>query len=178
MASLVTVSRYQLITGDTTSATATVEDALEDAQGLAEEFLRRELTSQERTESLQVYPGARVYPSVTPITAADGYDIDGYSLIGVAPDLSPFPFDPPSSRGVMGSVTYTGGYSAATLPKTIERVIARTAYQQLHPETLQPAGATSIRLGDAAITYAEPIKLIELSQGAQAQLRPYRRQRV
>jgi hypothetical protein len=152
---LVTVERYRTITKDTTTAEAAVLDALADAQALLEGDLGRGLESAERTERLQLHSNLRVYPAVTPITVADGYTIYGFSeLLGASPAGGPFDLTDPQ----YAEVTYTGGYTAATVPTCIERDIAWAAYQLLGLDASShiPAGATSVRVGDTAVTFAKP----------------------
>lgn len=152
---LVTVARYQTLTGDTTTEPTLVLSRLADAQSYVEDFLMRRdiLESAERTESLVPDRNGRLYPSATPVTEADGYEIDGNVL-----EVS-FP----SSYDWEGSVTvtYTGGYTSATVPISIERAIAKIA-QQLNGLPSGPIGAKSVTLGDASVTYADSSKEFEI----------------
>lgn len=161
--SLVTYTRYVAITGDTTSASATVLDRLADAQQLLEDELGRpgllEDDGADKTERLLIrYDGslgATVFPSALPITDAGDLTQAGALLTGASPDSSP-------SFVVSGeqwaTVTYRGGFTPATVPQSIERDIAWAAYHLLRPSEAAavPAGATSVRLGDAAVTFAKP----------------------
>lgn len=150
---LVTYARYLAITGDAATDAADVEAALAEAQTLLEETLRRPLESAERTERLPVLDG-RVYPSATPITDGGDLTVEGYALTGASPST------------VLGTltdsdhatVTYTGGYTADNVPSCIERDIAWAAHSIVRPALASgvPVGATSVRLGDAAVTFARP----------------------
>lgn len=149
---MITAVRYSEITGDTESAASAVTARIEEAQEILEDYLDRPLESDERTEALRPDRHGRLWPRATPISEADGYTIDGLALIGGAP----------FSIGFVGSdatvdVTYTGGWTADTLPSCIERDLAFAAYRLLHPPTPgatdYPVGATSVRLGDAAVTF-------------------------
>jgi len=154
---LVTVARYRLITGDTTSLAASVVDAIALAEELLADALCRPLASAERTEKMWPDAEGRLWPSATPITAAGSYTIDGNGLIGV--------FGPgwPDTTGAV-SVVYTGGWvertanpgAANALPTCIEADLAWVAKSLVAPDasaTQYPAGATSVRLGDAAVTF-------------------------
>lgn len=178
MASLVTVDRYLTLTGDQAHGPSEIQDALDDAQVAIEEYLRRPLTSQARTETLRIYRGNRVYPSATPISAATDYDIVGNALVGATADEGPVFITDVSDYPQRATVTYTGGYTAATLPKVLERAIADTAYDALNPSSSSasfPAGATSVRLGDAAVTFARPTSAPgTLSAGTKQSIHKYR----
>lgn len=170
---LLTIGRYRIITGDTTSASAVIEDAIEDATALLEEDLGgRKLESAERTERLKIYystvfAGGRVYPTHTPVTAVtdDDYEIVTPStLAGVSPDTTDNPFF--GAVEPHASVTYTGGFVERTanvgdsnvLPAYVEYDLAWAAHSILRPSELTavPAGATSIRVGDLSVGYANP----------------------
>lgn len=156
--SLVTIERYRVITGDSTSASATVEQALGDAQALLEDDLGRGLESEERTERLRIFygssfPGGRVYPTVTPVTDADDFTLVGTAALdGASPSGGPFDTSQPS----YAEVTYTGGWTADDVPACIERDIAWAAYRLLRPAEMAavPAGATSVSMGDASVSFA------------------------
>lgn len=154
---LVTVERYRLITGDETTAATAVTAALVEAQDLLSEDLGWDLEEDERTETLDVVAGA-VYPTAIPITAvAAGQTIDGYAIRGAAPlgvdILVENSYDPDRPRA---TVTYTGGWTDVTVPASIRRAIAWAARGILTPASAEavPDGATSVRLGDASVTFA------------------------
>ena len=155
--SLVTVDRYRAITGDQATEGATVTARIERAVELLEDALDRPLASTERTERLYATRDGRLWPRATPITAAPGWEIDAdaMSLYGVFGPVWP---------GLDGSVsaTYTGGWVERTanpsatnrLPACIEEDLAFAARQL--GQTAQPpipAGATSVALGDARVTF-------------------------
>lgn len=159
MPALVTVTRYRAITGDTDSADGDVSARIEDATDRLEERLDRPLRSTERAESMYPDQSSRLYPRAIPITAAAGYTIDGYSLIGTWP----WPWVDLVGLQVAPVITYTGGWiersanpnAANRLPTCIEDDIAWAAYALLHPEpvTPYPVGATSVSLGDASVSF-------------------------
>lgn len=160
---LLTVARYQTITGDTTPSGSTISARIEDAVGLLEDELDRPLESDERTEQLWPTRDGRLWPKATPITAVDddSYQIDGYAL----ESAGPFQAIPNAFTGLDAiTVTYTGGFversanptAANRLPACIERDLAFAVYRLLHPApaaTLIPAGATAATLGDASLSW-------------------------
>lgn len=161
--SLVTVARYRAITGDQVTASALVEDRLDEAVELLEEVLGRPLASAERTEQCWPTRDGRLWPRVTPITAAAGYDIDGNALLPSA-----FTSFDPTARTTTVTVTYTGGYVERTanpasvnrLPSCIERDLAWVAKALGATDAAGlvaglPPGARSVSLGDLSITFAD-----------------------
>lgn len=184
--SLVTYTRYVAITGDTTSASATVLERLTDAQDLLEEELGRvdllEDDGQDKVERLLIYNDANlgyvVYPAAVPVTDAGDLIQHGSVLAGAAPDSSP-EFSVVSGERY-ATVTYRGGYTPATVPPAIERNIAWAAHQLLTPALTAavPAGATSVRLGDAAVTFDRPQSNADSGIRWTNQVRRYRRRRV
>lgn len=154
---LISITRYREITSDTATASAVVETAIEDAQALLEDQLRRPLEQAARTERLRVFPDGRVYPRATPIvSAAAGADIYGASIVDGTPDgtfLQPDEF---------AEVTYTGGYDPAEtdmsavdyVPVELQRAVAWAAYTIVNAATsAAPPGARSVTVGDVAVTY-------------------------
>jgi hypothetical protein len=160
---IVTVERYQAITGDTTTAASAVSARIEEAVDLLEEELDRPLEETERTEIM--WPsrdGIWLWPRATPIMVAAGYKIEGNGLRSAG--LGWLGNDPFLTDRTV-TVTYTGGWvertanPAATnrLPVHIERDLAWVAYALGHPNVIAqqiPAGASSVRLGDVAISFA------------------------
>lgn len=164
MSLLVTVARYQVITGDTTAAASAASAAIEDATSLLSEALGRPeaLKSVERTETMHVDTAGVVRPLAVPVTVAAGYDFDTAALYGAAPDSTPFRGLEASDLPATVSVTYTGGWverqanagAVNALPAAMERDIAWAAHALSHPASgAAPAGATSVSLGDAAVSY-------------------------
>lgn len=155
---IVTVARYRAITGDDATATATVSAKLERAiDMLADELDRPEgFDEAERTERLWPTRDGYLWPSHLPLVSCSTYDIDGDGLVGT--------FGPawPDDHGGV-TVTYTGGWversanpwAANRLPAYVEEDIAWAAWALAQPANPSafPAGATSVRLGDAAVTF-------------------------
>lgn len=148
---MITAVRYGEITGDTVTAEVTVTAKVEEAVEMLEDFLDRPLAEAERTEALRPDRQGRLWPRATPISDGGGYDIDGLALVGGSPFRFGF-VDPTTAV----EVTYTGGWTADTLPACIERDLAWAAYRLLHvtaPSTAVPANVTSVQLGDASMTF-------------------------
>lgn len=149
---ILTVDSYRSITGDTTTAASAVSARIEEAIEILEDYLDRPLESDERTESMRPDRHGRLWPRATPITDSGDYEADGLALIGTLPWPQGF-ID--STTAI--DVTYTGGWTEATLPSSIARDLAFAAYRLEHPPSIDtttyPAGATSVRLGDAAVTF-------------------------
>lgn len=161
---LVTVARYQAITGDAHTAAQTVTARIEQATDELEDILGRPLAHDERTESLRPTRDGRLWPKATPITDGGDYTVDGYSL-RAWPAFHDWGFV--GSDDGLVEVTYSGGYversenpdAANRLPSCIERDIAWAAWRlgQAADTTAAsiPAHASSVRLGDAAVTMSE-----------------------
>lgn len=162
---LVTYERYVSLTGDDCTGEYQVTARIERATAALEGRLNgRLLESMERTEVLRVGTDARVYPHAWPVTAlpADAaYQIDPLSnatIRWVWPD--DITFNWPAGNSYIGwcepfwaTVTYTGGYTDETLPPELAEAIAGLAASYATAGTPALAGATSVRLGDAAVTY-------------------------
>lgn len=162
---LVSVPRYQDVTGDTTSATADVNDRLVDAQALLEEHLQRPLETGTRTERCRIFReprGNALYPAVTPIASVSspaGAEVVGAAVLGGDTGEAPpyFLTDPDT----FAEITYIGGFDpdaetgdADLLPRTLERAIIWAAYAELHRSDIAvPAGATSVSVGDVSISW-------------------------
>lgn len=171
---LVTVARYQVITGDTTSATAEVEQALTDAQRLLEDDLGRQLETATRTERCAVCTDPEsgqtvAFPTVTPITSVtnpSGAEVVFDIVYGVTPASVPLSTVSTMVRPLYADITYVGGLDPAQtdpaaldyVPGFIERDLAWVAWQLLRPGRVAqvPAGAARVRTGDASVTFARP----------------------
>lgn len=188
---LVGIGEYRLATLDTTSADTAVTGALERAQRIVAEYLRRgvpgeaqPLISAERTELLIIDDLFRIYPSCVPITALpDGLQTRGYAVYGVVPSfLVSFIIDYDRLNTPRTSLTYTGGWTPVTLPETVRQHICWKAWELLRTPLAQEGisvGAVSVRSGDASVTFRDPnpggAAAARLSDGAKKELRPWRR---
>lgn len=157
--SLVTYAEYQRITGDTTTGQSAVNQALADAQQLAEERTSRTWSYGTYDETLLVFPNGLVYPSAVPIESVSipaGATIRGHGIaVGSLGPWSDAYIDVPWSGSPRRlDVTYSGGWTVQTLPFTLKQAVASGAYRMLHAVALAgvPAGAKSVSLGDASIS--------------------------
>lgn len=160
---MITHERYIQITGDTTTTEAKAERCIADAVEALEDYLDRPLPEAERTETMRPDRNGRLWPKATPIIEADDYTIEGIGLAGTfGPAVDFF------TGSVAVEVVYTGGWAdprdedydpTATnqLPACIERDLAWAAFKLAHPSATREMAltrddATSVRLGDAAVT--------------------------
>lgn len=163
---VVTPQQYREQTGDVTHFWTEIEQWLTVAQGLVEDALRRFLESEERTEQLVVHRAdcgaVAVYPHAYPVTAITG---DGWTLefggrrarlgAGWPYDMLIEPYTYRSDRRTL-DVTYTGGYTVATLPATLRRAIidvAKAVSTSSVRRNPMLVGASSVTQGDTAISY-------------------------
>lgn len=180
------VARYQTHTLDTTTASASVTAVLVVAQDLVEEALDRRLDRAERTETCLIHSDGRIYPRAVPVTTPPTgtvTEFHGRAILGAGADTSdPVTILEAEVAMPVATITYTGGYQTyedgttdTRVPVTIEREIALIAQALLSPVSL-PGGATSVRVGDAAASYATPLEGLDVySPGASKRLRRYRR---
>lgn len=160
---LVTYTQYQQVTGDTTTAEADWDAALDDALDLFQRRTRRTLLYAQYTERLYLYANGTVFPSATPLDVTKGVqspngappeDVGVFQGNGIWVGwYVPLP-SLPMWEGVVPpqtDITYWGGWTGPSgpgpyLPTSIKRVLARIAWYALHPVTMAglPAGAKSI----------------------------------
>lgn len=149
-----TVAQYRAIIGDTTTADATVQAALDDAQVYLQEESDREFELAERTEFLVVDHLGYVYPRALPleaVTVPTNSTVDGSRvLVGSLLNLA----INPSERIV---ITYTGGYAPDAFPIKLIRLVARLAEYFLPTVSDLPRGITSASVGDVSYTAAESL---------------------
>lgn len=155
---LVTVERYRAITGDRSNQEAAVTAAIEQAEEELTDVLGRPLAEGSYTDRLTPTRDGWLWPKATPIVDAPGWTING---LGLEPAYSGWP-----CRDAV-DVTYTGGWvertanptAANRLPSCIEEDLAWRARAIVCPDAAGidlsqiPAGATSVRLGDAAVSF-------------------------
>lgn len=155
----VTIDGYRVHTGDMTTAGTVVSGALVEAGELLDDELRRNLAWQSRTDKLRIYPDGRVYPYAYPITTAATLEIDGRSLVGAEADETPFVGRFGDLVVNLVTVTWSGGYDDGTnsdpLPTTLKNAIFELARALTTDTSAIPVGATSVRVGDVSVTYAQ-----------------------
>lgn len=185
---LLTYARYVTLTGDTASASATIEEQIDVAEQEVERFLDRPLAEGLYTDSLVVYPSGRAYPKAVPLVSVPvtaTYEIEdevtlksvaaAYDLIVDYPDVG---WDGYAATSGRVALTYTGGWTAQNVPLAVARAIALITYGLAHPQVSSaPPGATSVKVGDVSVSYAggppaDPLD--EVYPGASRLLAPYR----
>ncbi len=176
--SVVTIAAYRSVTGDETTASGTVQTWLDDTEQDLEEYLDRPLELGEYTDRLRINNerrGPTVYPRATPITDGGDYLVAGHALVGVSPISGMFDQSDPA----YAEVTYTGGWSAATLPRSIRHDICWAVRQALRGEAaMVPAGATSVSVGDASVSFGTAGASDRLDARWSRQTRRYRRRHL
>lgn len=171
---LVTVQQYQKITTDMASTVNDVEDMLEEVISDLSRECHRTLIYGQYTEAQRLYPNGMVYPSATPldvtkpVSAGDpnepiynpASDNDGASIIqgdGIWVGwFSPLP-SMPVFAGVVPPqtvLTYWGGFTQATLPGKLRRLICAIAFYRQNPVALtgMPGGVKSMSVGGVSIS--------------------------
>jgi hypothetical protein len=177
---LVPISEYRRITIDSVSTNTVISGALVEATGLVEEYLGRYLASTQRTETLPMDSWGRIYPRAVPVTsvATTGLVNRGHYLTGATGDeVTSFLIDWPPHSPVYSTVTYTGGFTEATLPRMIVRRICWEAYYILHAEPLAdiPVDAPSAQIGDASVTFGPQGPQGPLTDDTKKMLRPWQK---
>ncbi len=170
--SLVTIARYRSVTGDTATLDATVQTALTDAENTVEAYLGRPLAATDRVETVSIFSNGRGYPQVTPVTSITSPATttnNGYAMtFSAVTDWD----DPPYGAT---TVTYSGGWTASTIPFVIVQVICALANAQVIPTvSAVPAGATSFSAGELSVSYQSPRTPLSDTQEILSALRPWR----
>lgn len=158
---LLTESFYRAITSDTASAPEAFATAASSAQDLLEDALDRvgQLEQAERTETLELGPGGWLWPTCTPvISASDGWQVIDNGLRGGSIDLGSFVALLGTELPTDVTVTYVGGWTAATLPGYARHDLAWVTFALLHPPdtatlTAVPAGANAASVGDVSVSW-------------------------
>lgn len=177
---------YVTVTSDTDSDGNTVGMALARAQTRAEQWCRRPFGYGQYTETLYVYPDGCASPTVTPLAAvqapSDVVPQGDRVFLGY---LTPNPIV--LAGGFTGAyppqteITYTGGWTASTLPEDLAEAICRIAFRMLHPVVLVgvPAGVTSAAVGDVHLQAPGPLDGFQvLDRSVLLILGRYRRRQV
>lgn len=150
--SIVTIAVYRSVTGDTATASGTVQDWLDDTEQELEEFLDRPLyfDGTERVRINVERRGPVVYPRATPILDGGTLTVAGNALVGASPVDGPFSTSDPA----YAEVTYEGGWDAYSLPRAIRNDVCLAAQAGIRGDAARvPAGAVSVSLGDASVGF-------------------------
>jgi len=150
--SIVTIAVYRSVTGDTTTASGTVQTWLDDTEQELAEYLDRPLyfDGTERVRINVERRGPVVYPRATPILDGGTLTVAGNALVGASPVDDPFSTSDPA----YAEVTYEGGWTAATLPRAIRNDVCWAVRQAVRGEAARlPVAATSVSLGDASVSF-------------------------
>lgn len=185
MTQLVSATTYIEITGDGDAA-GDLDAALARAQARAERECRRPFSYGQYSETVFVYPDGCASPSVTPLASidspADTFLQGNRVFLGY---LTPSPYliggEWTNAFPPQAAITYTGGWTADTLPEDLAEAICRIGFRMLHPVLLPqiPAGATSAAVGDVHLQSAVPLDGFAVIDGGTAQvLQRYRRRQV
>lgn len=195
---ILTYTRYVTLTGDSVTASAIIESAIEEAEsdtGPLAEYLRRPLPLAEYTDLLHVDIDGLVYPKAVPVASVPAtatYDIVRPNALGylTAERSMIEEWTNPYGDGYLvhqptRSVTYEGGWTADNVPFSVAATIARVAYRMANPYPVDDpsAGAQSRAVADASVSYgsntapgfAPGRSLLEaLAPGAEAMLASHR----
>jgi len=139
---LVSEATYRRLTGDTATSSAAVVAALADAQAALQDALHRPLVSAVRTEVVKVWPDGLVYPAAQPVTVVPaGALVDGGAVRGgwVTDALG------------VTTLTYTGGWTSATIPMPLVQAICSEARELLSPAVTALVGARKYAVGDVSV---------------------------
>lgn len=170
----VTVAGYRLHTGDLETNASAVSGSLLEAEEILDDELRRSLALEERTDTFKLYPDGRVYPDAWPLVSAD-LQIEGRALLGGTPDVTVFIGYFPGPAPPRATVTWTGGYDATTLPRTLRNAVYDLAEAVGSDPSPVPVGALSASVGDVSVTFAEPTGGLDgLVPGLSDAVRKYR----
>jgi len=169
---LLTLKRYQQVTGDKTLDQADFTAALADCLDQTAMECKRTWLYGQYTEMLYLYKNGMVFPSATPIdinqsvvAGAETYNPPADTLGQSASVVqgagiwvgwfTPLPFMP-IWTGVIPpqtQVTYWGGWTQATVPAGLARMWSKIIYYMTNPTALQglPGGAKSLSIGGIAV---------------------------
>lgn len=176
---------YRTLSGDTDSLDADVDGALVAAQQQLEEALGRGyhdpttgawvgcLEMGTRTEKVRLHHDGRAYPLATPIqsvtTPTNTQVWDGTTVLSLFADqnplwdilVEPYRYGPGGAGGEFDStlpvatLTYTGGYTAASLPRKLRQALVDLTRVELTAFDPLAAGVKSANVDGTSVVYAE-----------------------
>lgn len=157
----ITVAGYQARTGDDLASDAEILTALDDAEQLLDEELRRTLAYGSHTETMRIHDDGRMYPRAWPLVACDTNTIDGRALLGGTPDVAQFiALVGVNDVPARATVTYDGGFDDGTDSEPLPIVLRDALYDLtaaiLASSPAAPTGVVSASVGDVTVTYARP----------------------
>lgn len=167
---LLTNTRYTEITG--ASAPANFEVLQDQVVSRLEEALNRLLVSEERTERVTSDYDGLAYPKATPITAVEeDLPFDDISVqvgrpYGYVYERGPYGSHVDISLGgyAWGDLTYTGGYTAATLPEGLAQAIAWGVHTLSAAQAGSTVGGSTMPPGVSSLSIANEYS-VSLAKG-------------
>jgi hypothetical protein len=186
---------YRNMTGDLSALDNDVDDALVTAQQALEEFLRRPLELATRTETVRIHPDGRAYPLATPIASITdpvGALIRDTAVLGLWPQQNPlwdilyepYRYGPGGQGGEfdttlpLATITYSGGYTAITLPRKLRQANADLARLELAAFQPLTAAVTRATVGDVSVAYSQPMDRSGAETAIFNQVRGWRRSEI
>lgn len=168
--SLLSYETYVRLSGDATTASADAEAAMDDAVSMLDDVLNRSLVEAERTEQVRIGPTGHVTPRAVPITAVPAeaayqigtsHELRFVTYAGDAPffdtlDWRYFDYDNDyPARWARTTLTYTGGFTEATLPFRLKKAICLLAQAFVtDPTGLVDSQVTNKTVGDVSISFS------------------------
>lgn len=173
MTNLVSEQTFRVVVQDLGTPASQVVSALATSQQMIEEKLGRALTLGSYTERLRPASDATIRPSVTPLDPSTPGFIST-AMFSVWDQGTSVAWD----RYGYVHVSYTAGWTTATLPMSIVRAICLLAQANLDPAEPLTGKPVFTRLGDLAVNIKDASQ--ESSpvwpKGVWALIRQYRRQ--
>lgn len=189
---ILSFATYQRLSGDTTTLEATANAAMLDAEALLQDVLNRTLPLGTYTERVKISPSGHVTPRAIPlvsIPASADYQIGTDAELRFV-SLSGTPFfdtldwryldydnDYPATWARV-VLTYTGGYTEATMPFTLKRAICVVASRMNTDSSWTDPTLITRTVGDVSVTRSSAMAsamVDSLVPGLSATIRAYYR---
>lgn len=181
---ILTLAAYRSLTGDQATDDAVVEAMLPVAQDVTERELGRAglLEAGDHTETLDVWTGdsgAWAAPTAVPLADDEPQRLTPGATRLKVPSAGGWhsPYRAASTWICRATVTYSGGYSSETAPPSLLLGLARVTRALLGADPALagvPAGAKSVTIGDASISFAAPVGQTSIPADAVALLRRFK----
>lgn len=148
-----------------------------------------------RTETIRLHFDGRAYPMAIPIWSVSNPPSvivrDDY-VMGIVPTANPlwdilyepYRFGPGGSGGdwdttlPIGSLTYIGGYTLATMPRKLRQAICDLALIEMTVFNPALAGVTEAVVGDVHVTYADAPDRAGVTAAILQEVKGYRRREI